>query len=172
MTDPSTHRSGAPTWMRVLLVVSLALNLLIAGVVVGAIASGRAGGPPRVVDLNLGPLTRALDPEDRRAIGHALRSREDIRPPRPVERLANARALGQALRAEPFDRDMVARLLDSQRSRAADVFLAGQEALLDRLEQMTPEERRAFADRLGQELRSTLRSGGRDRGPNEDGDRD
>jgi len=152
----------APVWMRVALVFSLAFNLLIVGIVAGAIVSGRAGGPPRIVDLSLGPLTRALSDEDRAAIGEALRSRDGFRPPRPVQRIAAAREVKQALLAEPFDREALARLLDAQRSHAAEVFLAGQDVLLDRLEAMTPEERRAFADRLAEEYRKARRPGRRD----------
>ena len=161
-TPPPAAPRRAPVWMRVTLVLSLAFNLLIVGIVAGALASGRAGGPPRIVDLSLGPLTRALSDEDRAAIGEALRNREGFRPPRPVQRMAAARDLKQALIAEPFDRAELARLLDAQRSRAAEVFEAGQDALLDQLEAMTPEERRAFADRLAEEFLKARRPGRRD----------
>ena len=59
---------------RIVLVVSLALNVAVIGGVAGLAISGRAAdGPPQRFMFDFGPLGRVLDPADRRAIGNALR---------------------------------------------------------------------------------------------------
>jgi len=53
---------------RIVLVISLALNLAVVGVVGGfMVRSSGDKGPPRSFDVGLGPIGRALDREDRRA---------------------------------------------------------------------------------------------------------
>ena len=68
-TTVSTRRS--PLWMRILLGVSLALNLAVAGLVVGA--SLRLIGPdgPPAPHTFGGALIRALPHDDRREIAFA-----------------------------------------------------------------------------------------------------
>ncbi|MEO0678101.1 MAG: hypothetical protein AAFZ02_11155, partial [Pseudomonadota bacterium] len=56
---------------RVLLYLSLAVNLLVVGLVVGALVSGgeklRDRRPPSAGEAGFGPVFAALEPEDRRA---------------------------------------------------------------------------------------------------------
>ena len=151
---PSQPRPGFSRGLRWLLIVSLALNLLVAGLVVGALARhGGPGGRPRPAELSLGPFARALEPEDRRAVLRSLGDRPDLRPPGREERAAHFAEVVAALRAEPFDQPRAAAALAEQSERVAAVEQAVQEALLARLAAMTPAERAAFADRLLAELR-------------------
>jgi Heavy-metal resistance len=63
--DPVPAAPRAPgRWMRVALVLSLAVNLLVAGMAVGV---ALRGGPPEtaVRDLGFGPFAAALSPADR-----------------------------------------------------------------------------------------------------------
>jgi len=72
----STGNGRTRRWLGILLTLSLAINLLIAGAVAGALwmRSGHDGpGHPRSGMVG-GPLTRALEPEARREIGRALRA--------------------------------------------------------------------------------------------------
>ena len=82
MTDPVTSpppAAPAPTGasvrgLKIALAVSVALNLAVAGVVVGAwMKDGPSRGMPR--DLSFGPFSEALGPEDRRALRKALAER-------------------------------------------------------------------------------------------------
>ena len=152
--QPQTPRRGMKPWLRVVLILSLGLNLLIVGVVVGGIARSLNDEmrPPRL-DSMAGPLTRALSRDDRKALGHALReSYRDNRPSRAQMR-AEFDGLIADLTAEPFDPEAVAARLARQRGIVSDRLELGQRLLLDRLEEMSPAERAAFAGRLRDTVR-------------------
>lgn len=145
--------AGAPRWMRVLLVVSLALNLLVAGVVVGQLVfDDDHGRGPRPVEIALGPFARAMDAGDRRAILESLRSNSDLRPLSRDQRAAAFGEIVTTLRVEPFDRARAEAALSAQAERVRGLERTIQGALLDRLAAMTPDQRAAFADRLEAEL--------------------
>lgn len=144
-------------WVLPLLFVSLALNLLVVGIVVGAMfqgggkdRDGRPMGPARSV---LGePFVRALEPSDRVALGREIiANRDQLSENRSVLRSRVERLLEQ-LREEEFDREAVSALLSEQRSLAVNRQEVGEVLLLNRLEDMSVEERRAYADRLGESL--------------------
>lgn len=151
-----------PLWIRILLVLSLGVNLLIAGIVIGAVATrGGADGPRTNIgaarDLGPLPFVMALEPADRRALGGALRSEaRSLQENRAALRNRFEALLG-ALRAEEFDRDAVGRLLNEQRELGVRRQQIGERILLDRLESMSAEERRAYADRLDRSLRRAVR---------------
>jgi len=160
--------------MRVVLAVSLALNLGVAGLVIGSAArdrwddrraeseGSRGSGGPRGGDAAgvITPYAAALPPADRRALGREVMGRvrdegiglRDLR--------ASVETLAEALRADPFRPEVVATELARQRTALGRVQEISQEAILARLEAMSVEERRAFADRLEAGLRR--RGGPRD----------
>lgn len=148
--DPKGNARG----MRVLLVISLSLNLLIVGVVLGAMVFGGAwhGHHAPGLDRASGPLTRALGPDDRRAIGRQMRQAyQDGRPGRATQK-ATFDALINALRQEPFNRAEVETRMQEMRHLVQTRLALGQTLLLDRLEQMTPSDRAAYADRLTEQI--------------------
>lgn len=150
MVEDKTPAAGPSRLWRIVLVLSLALNLAVVGVVVGAAASGRWGdGPPRSFDLGLGPLSRALAPEERRAISRRLREDRSLRSFDLRERVNRVVA---TLQAEPFDPDALRGLLAEQSQRIATVQATAQEVILEQIIAMTPERRRAFADQLLEEM--------------------
>ncbi len=135
---------------RIVLVISLALNLAVLGLVVGAGASGRFGKePPRSFDLGLGPVARALDKDERRAIGRTMRQDRALRDFNLRNRVTD---MVSALKAEPFEPDVFRELMAAQASRIAEVQATAQNAFIEQIAAMTPERRRAFADRLAEEL--------------------
>lgn len=147
----------APRWMSLLLVLSLAVNLLIAGIVIGSVATrdrDRPGGRPDLAgDLGRTPFVAALDRGDRRALARALmREAGPLRESRS-ELKARFESLLAAIRAEPFDRASVERLIADQRHAAGRRQELGERLLLDYLEGLTPEARRAYADRLDRSIR-------------------
>lgn len=151
MDDPVTPSRGSSRLMRIVLVLSLALNLAVVGIVAGVAVSGRLGGPaPRSVDFGLGPVSQALDPAERRAIRQALRREGALR---NLDLRARAEAMIAALRADPFDRAALELLLDEQAARIGQLQGAAQEAFLDQIAAMTPERRAAFAERLMEAFR-------------------
>ncbi|SFR34148.1 Uncharacterized membrane protein [Yoonia tamlensis] len=136
--------------MRIVLVVSLAVNLAVAGLVVGTVVSGRLGeGPPRSFDLGLGPMARALAPEDRRAIGQALRR---ARPMGDYDPRAQTELMAQALRAVPFDPQALYDVIATQTQRSAQIQGAAQDAVVARITALTAGQRAALADRLLAEM--------------------
>ncbi|ARE39620.1 hypothetical protein RGUI_1479 [Rhodovulum sp. P5] len=146
---------GTPPWLRVTLGISLTLNLLIVGIVAGAIISHRPGGPMRG-DPSLrefGPYGRAFGDEDRAALRQAFREQAPrLQENRKAVRAAFGDVLA-ALRAEPYDGDRVRDLLQAQHTRIQDRVTLTREVFLKRLEAMTPEQRADFADRLERTLR-------------------
>lgn len=137
--------------LRVALAVSVALNLLIIGLVAGAMLRG--GPHDRMVrDLDFGPFTEALSPEDRAALRRDfIRQAPDMRDMRRQMREDFATVLA-ALRAEPFDPDALRGVVANQGNRMAARLELGQDLMLARIAAMTPAERAAFADRLERRL--------------------
>jgi hypothetical protein len=97
-----------------------------------------------VRDIGFGPLTAALSPDDRAALGRAFRNEtvgmRDMR--------AEVGQLLAALRSDPFDEAALRTAIAAQDARGRTRLELGQRLLADRLIAMTPPERTAFADRL------------------------
>ncbi|PRY24910.1 putative membrane protein [Aliiruegeria haliotis] len=153
--DPTRRRS--PVWMRVVLFVSLALNLAILGLVGGAVSGTWRHDEDRPIrisrELGLGPYLMALEKDDRRAILKASRARKDsLREGRNAWRQAFAESLA-VLRSDPFDAMRMADLLEIQNRQAISGWRLGQDILVARLGEMSPEARRAFADDLENGIR-------------------
>ncbi|WP_224815538.1 periplasmic heavy metal sensor [Hasllibacter sp. MH4015] len=169
MSDPieTPTRKGAGRWVKIALAVSLALNLAIVGLI-GGVVLGREGGPgdrgtaPALRTLGLGPFVVALSREDRQDLRGRIEAQGN---PLREERRAigrSLRAVQEALRADPFDRAAAEAALRASRTSAIALQEAGHTALLDQVETMTAEERRALADNLERMMR---RLGGRGRAP-------
>ena len=65
-------QTGMRRRTKVLLAVSLGLNMLVIGMAGGAFF--HSGGPSHVQGAAFGPYTRALSPQDRKVVGQALRA--------------------------------------------------------------------------------------------------
>ncbi|MGI9393616.1 MAG: periplasmic heavy metal sensor [Boseongicola sp.] len=148
-------------WLVPALLVSLAVNLLIVGVVVGFVVSPKAsnldhvGGSTR--SLIGAPFVRALPQDDRQALMKAIGAeRGRLRENREALR-ARFEALLGALNADPFDPEAVAKLLQEQRTVAIRRQQIGESLLIERLKSMTPAERADYSDRLAHALRRLRR---------------
>lgn len=151
MGDQVTKNAKSNRLCKIVMVCSLALNLAIVGFVGGALVSGRAGdGPPRHFDLGVGPIARALTPDERRAIGRNLRQAQNLR---DVDLRARASAMLQALQADPFDPEALRALLTAQVAAMGQVQIGAQDALLAEISAMTPARRAEFAAAVAQEFR-------------------
>ncbi len=147
MADDKTKNGRV---MRIVLVTSLALNLAVAGLVVGSFASGRVGdGPPRSFDLGIGPMARALAPEDRREIGARLREARPMRDYNPRQQVSLMIA---TLRVEPFEPESLRRLVEEQARHSGQFQTLAQEVVINHIAAMPAEARAAFADRFEAEL--------------------
>ena len=133
---------------RIVLAVSLALNLAVAGLAGGMALRGHDGRPPRDFDMSLGPVARALDPADRAAIRETLRARRDPAPRRA--RAADLQELIDAVSATPYDAANLRAALEAPAARMAEFQASAARALADRIDGMTPDARAALAARLAQ----------------------
>ncbi len=141
--------------IRIALAVSVALNLLVIGALGGAYMAEDddddivAQHPPPPGEAGaFGVFSRAMLPEDRRAIHDALRARRDeFRAGRRAER-QEIIAVIDALRGRPFDPATLTNVFEAQKARAAERVSMGQKALIDRISAMSEAERQEYADRL------------------------
>lgn len=153
-TPPPAPASPAPApapsggrWLKLALVVSVGLNLAVAGLVLGArLGEGPRRDMPR--DMSFGPFSEALSDKDRRALRRDLMGRlGEFRTAREAAR-AEFAALVTALRADPFDPEALKAALSAIETRNADRLELGRSLIENRLVEMSTAERQAFADRL------------------------
>lgn len=148
-------------WMKLVLVLSLALNLLIAGAVAGAWLrhdrqddEGRHGS---LRDLGYGPFGEALSSEDRRDLAKELLGKaRDLQANRSQFR-QDFQTMLLTLRTSPFDAEAFRTMTAGQQDRLAERQAIGRRLLLDRIEAMTDGERADYADRLEQSMRRAVR---------------
>ena len=153
-TNPDVVSPGrAPRWMKVALVVSVALNLTVAGAVAGAALFGpdRDHGL-KVREVGFGPFDRALSLKDREALRQEFQTRLGGRWSEMKAMRQDLRDLLAALRADPFQPDTLWTLAAQQEQRLTERLKLGQKLLIERVISMSPEERLRFADRLEEEM--------------------
>jgi uncharacterized membrane protein len=154
MAKLETARPGGfGRWTKGLLIASLALNLLIVGVIAGGVLNRHWRGSHAMGhDVGFGPFTEALSQDDRAAIRKAFLTtapghramRQEIR-----QDMADLVAI---LRADPLDAAAAGSILEMQNQRIVDRLGLGRRLLLDRISAMSPEARTEFADRVEQAL--------------------
>ncbi len=142
MSDVSTPKRR---WMPILLVVSLALNLLVIGVVLGTVLrvkdGDRAYGPP-----GLGAaLYHALPKDDRKALRGELSGK---RGDGARQRKKDFQEIVEALQTVPFDPETVRALLAQQGAAIADLQDTLHDRWLEQITAMSDEERATYAERL------------------------
>lgn len=152
-TDDINPPKSGRRWTTIALIVSLTLNLLVVGVVIGAVmGAGRGGHRADTGPGSFGPFTRALDPDDRRALRAAVRDHSDLRAQRKELR-AGFRAFLTELRRTPYDPAAAAAALERQHQQISGQVAVTRRVLLERLEGMSDAQRAAFADRLQETVR-------------------
>ena len=164
MSDPVSAPTTAASprrrrWLGPALAVSVALNLAVVGGIAGAmLAHGPIrGGVALMRDPGLGPLGPAFSREDRAAMRASFAERRGtLRESLAADR-ADAAAMAQALRAEPFAPDAVAAIVARMRARAHGRIDAGLAAVERHLGTLDPAARRALADRIEVTLRRAAR---------------
>ena len=145
---------------RIILVSSLALNLLLVGLIGGAYLRG-GGAPPRGYDLQLGPLSQALSREDRRKIGDQFRREIGRSGMSRGERREMFENVVSAVEAQPFDPERLTLLITQQQSRTDDVRAAALGTFVAYLSQMSAEQRQSFAQSLREGVQRFREEGGK-----------
>ncbi|WP_316014208.1 periplasmic heavy metal sensor [Roseobacter sp. HKCCA0434] len=135
------------TWTRIALIVSLAVNLLIVGIVAGD--QFRDRGAPRIpVTPDLRATIAALPPAMQDDLRAALREAVPDRREMGRVRRQEARDFARLMQADEVDRAALETLL-ARRSAGMDAMRARvQERLVDALVSLDREERLALLDRL------------------------
>ena len=149
--------------VRIVLVLSLALNLLLAGLIVGAVASGRGGAPMRF-QADLGPVAQVIPREDRAQIGREIRRELGRSGPSRRELGRTLDQIAAALEAETFDPQGFEVLIRSQQAwqdRVRDVALG---AVTRHLATLSVDERRGIAAALRAQLQQRRGDGERSGG--------
>ncbi|GAA6190540.1 periplasmic heavy metal sensor [Phaeobacter sp. NW0010-22] len=143
MSEP---KQKSRLWLRILLGVSLSLNLLVVGLAVGAVM--RLGGPDgmRPPPSSLGSaLFRAMPREHRSEMHQKFRDR---RSDKGKAKIKDAQAVAALLRAVPFDAAALTEALKKQKQDRDAFFETLQVSWLERINLMSDAERSEYADRL------------------------
>jgi hypothetical protein len=135
-------------WWTVLLVTSLAFNLLIGGAIATRMLRGDGGSRfngASFIQLLPGRFVGELPRDRRRVVTDILnRYRKMIRDQRDVSK-ATALELADAVAATPYDQDKVKAVIQKFSQQAGQLALTGGDATLEVLSQLTNEERQALA---------------------------
>lgn len=156
--SPETGKSGG-RWLRVALIVSLAVNLALLGAIGTRWAAyhrhwgghGHWSSGDRL-PVGLGLYGRALDEADRRSLASALAARRDALTGHRAEVRQQMHGFTAALRAERFDPQAALAALAAQRAAMGAYIGAAQAMLIEHAARMDAETRSRFADRIEQEL--------------------
>ena len=147
-------KRGAGRGIKIALAVSLAFNLLVVGVVGGAVLSRPdPGEAPAIRALGLGPFALSLPREARNDVRGRIEANLDEMRRNRGEIGRSLLAVRRALLADPFDREAAERALGRSRQAAIALQAQGHGALLDTLEEMSAAERAVVAERLERTLR-------------------
>ncbi|WP_380057679.1 periplasmic heavy metal sensor [Falsihalocynthiibacter sp. SS001] len=152
MSDTANKRPTS-RFVRVMLIGSLALNFLVIGGVIGVAVTADKHHKGRGT-FAIGPFTQALDDATKEKVRDSLSRNMDER--READRRGARQAMQMllaSLKQEPFDRGQVEQALNAIEAQGAARRAEGTDALLDAVEQMTPDERAAFVERFEQQMR-------------------
>lgn len=141
---------AVPRPWRYLLVVSLALNVAVAGVVIGSAVDRHGPGRGARIGGPLAPLVMSLPDAVRQDL---LTEMKRAPRPDPGARRASFEALLSAIRAEPFAPEAVTAALRKQRDLGEARLSTIETALAEELADLSAEERADYAERLRRSVR-------------------
>ena len=147
MTEDNKPKS--PSWVRVLLIGSLALNFVLAGLIGGvAFKVSKGGGPGGPVAQLGGPILAQFPPELRQTMRRELRLRRDeFKEIRTMVEKSDV-AVQDALEAVPFDVEVFAAALDTRRDALGTAMNAINESIIKIVTDLTDEERALIAEAM------------------------
>ena len=156
MPDKTSEPGPVPFWIKLTLLVSLALNLLVAGMMLGAVwrhdGEGRRGGGPGLGRYAT-PYVAALPREDRREMFKGLRREGGHVMPDRATRNAQYAAVIQALRAVPFDAAALEGALAKQGEMTVRMKAAAEQAWVAQVSRMSDTARAEYAEAVEAALR-------------------
>lgn len=157
MTDTSDATQKLPRRYKIILGVSLAVNLVVAGMIGGAALRHGEGARGGLRSAGLGayalPYMLALPKEERQQVMKTVRSDRKGRVPDRAARRALYADVLSVLRAEPFDAEKLSIALSTQAETTIEVQQSAQAAWMAVIAQMSDAERAAYADEVEEVLR-------------------
>lgn len=136
-------------WARTLLVVSLGVNLLVAGMVVGSAFGHRKGDrPDPFFGGGMRPYVASLPERQREYVRDRLLHNRDAARAARQEMRKSAQGVREAIITEPFSPDALDMAFAAQRSVYDAIAAKGHHALVEVLAGMSPEERAQFIAKL------------------------
>jgi len=158
MTDQTTNNQGGstPSWMKIALVASLAVNIAVIGLFIGANMKSdgkREGGANRQIQWIM-----TLVPEDRQDFTKAQfeARRDDLRKAR-ADRARHMDAIVTAIRAEPFSPEALEYAMRLRREAGDVRRKIVHTQLISVLVEFNQDERGLFADRLEARLNEWMK---------------
>lgn len=149
-----------PRWARIALISSLALNVAVIGLLGGLMIAARdvaVGGLP--ID-GFRFVAQYLPERDQRELRRRIFSnRAEVEAIRDAMK-ENREAFLSALRADPFDQDQAAAVMQAQADATIRFSTTARGALIAQIASLSAEERRAFADLIEEELKARRHRGG------------
>lgn len=139
--------------LRLALLLSLAVNLLVLGVIGGAMLNMRKSGSERVATIDgPNPFLRAMTRDDARQLRRALNRELGAPRERRAAARANMQALIAELRSDSFTAEGLTARFEALNAGISKQAQAGQKVVLDHLVTLDAEARADFADRLEEAL--------------------
>lgn len=159
VSDPTTARSGRPRWLTIVAVVSLAINLMIAGAVAGHLLSGRhhvwresevmrgeTRMPDRPGEAVIQRMTAAVPPENRAVfLAVIAEHRQQIADAGRQVRDARIK-VRDAIAADPFDRAKLDQAFAALRERSQQLQASLHATVSDAASKLPPDARAQLAD--------------------------
>ncbi|MEL7468089.1 MAG: periplasmic heavy metal sensor [Pseudomonadota bacterium] len=146
ITETGSKRGGGPPWVKIVLILSLAANLVIAGLYAGHVMN--RDEPKRGADNQIRWIIK-LVPEARRDFTkeHFRKIRDDVRAAR-LKRVDHMAAIVDAIRVQPYTTDALEAALQARRDGSQSRQVIVQSHLVTLLNEFTDAERTEFADNL------------------------
>ena len=159
MTTETPAKPGMKRWLRVVLVLSLAVNFVVIGLVGGAaLHFGRSGPPPHISDRGGVLIFKALEREDRREIGKSIRKSYREYAKTVGKEKAQYKTIADAIEADPMDVDALRQASAAIDDRMTQRRVIARDAWLEKVSSMTVDERKAYAARLREILDNPKKS--------------
>ncbi|MEM0977513.1 MAG: periplasmic heavy metal sensor [Pseudomonadota bacterium] len=133
-------------WVRVALIVSLALNFVFVGLAAGAAFKVKSGATAREFGRLGGPVLVALPPEMRERLRDELRSQRDLLQSVRGRVLTSDGEITAALRSDPFDEEAFRQALINRGEAVQGAMTAVNGPLVEIMSELSSEERAALAD--------------------------
>ena len=150
-------------WTKIALLISLTINLLFIGVVLGRISTGAPLSRP--FPAHLGWVLRIVDPETRQSLEPQLR--EHARNLRPMRRqlMESQQAVNELLLQDPLDHDVLASSMDELRKFSSESQREMHMSLIAIMGQLDLEQRKQAMKFLNRNWRDEMRGRRRDHRP-------